>query len=272
MHTWEAAILGLIQGLTEFLPVSSSGHLVLVQSLFGIKGPLLSFDIMVHLATLCSLAAVFRKDIAWLWRSVLDGGGLARSEGNPRSFADGRRLVLLLAVGTAPVAVTGLLLHRPIESLFVRPTVAGLMLLVTGLLLWATRRFSPGLKGLKAMGWSDAALIGVAQAIGMMPGISRTGITIVMALALGLERDLAARYSLLLGIPAIAGAVVFSLVKVGFAPAGLGAVLAAMAIAFVTGYVALRIVVRMVVSGRLAAFAPYCWLVGLVVILLAATA
>jgi undecaprenyl-diphosphatase len=267
MGTFEALTLGAVQGLTEFLPVSSSGHLVVAQSLFGFQKPLLLFDIMVHLATLGSLAAVFRADLAWLLRSVRPAP-IGRQSANlaPERRAEGRRLFWLLVVGTLPAGAIGLLFHRSVERLFAQPAVAGLMLLVTGSALWATRRAPTGRRRIGAMGWVDALVIGAAQGFAILPGISRTGATIAVALFLGLERDLAARYGLLLGVPAIAGAVVVGALKGGAAAAGLGATLIAMVVAFAMGYVALRIVLRTVMAGRLAAFAPYCWLVGLVII------
>lgn len=272
MGTWEALTLGAVQGLTEFLPVSSSGHLVVAQALLGLREPVLLFDVMVHLATLGSLAAVFREELVLLWRSLLPTPPGKTSNLNPAELAEGRRFVLLLFVGTLPTGIIGLLFHRPVERLFAQPAVAGAMLLVTGAILWATRRVGPGRREIEAMRWTDAILIGAAQGCALLPGISRTGTTIAVALFLGLEREFAARYSLLLGIPAIAGAVLIGAFKGGLASTGLGAILVAMVVAFATGYMALRIVLRVVVAGRLSAFAPYCWLVGLVILLTAAVA
>lgn len=271
MGTVEALILGIVQGLTEFLPVSSSGHLVVAQALLGFRKPVLLFDIMVHLATLGSLAVVFRADLAWLWRSARPAqrGGRA-ADLPPTQRAEGRRFVWLLIIGTLPTGVIGLLFHRPVERLFTQPAVVGAMLVVTGVVLWATKRAPIGRRRITAMSWVDALIIGAVQGFALIPGISRTGTTIAVALFLGLERDLAARYGLLLGVPAIAGAVVVGAFKGGAATTGLGATLTAMGVAFVMGYVALRILLRTVVAGRLAAFAPYCWVVGLVILVTAA--
>lgn len=272
----EALVLGAVQGLTEFLPVSSSGHLVILQSVFGLKDPLLFFDVMMHLATLGSLVAVFREDLLWLWRSVaFKPRAVPSSNPNPdhgRSAQGGRQFVLLLVLGTLPAGLLGVLFHAPLERLFASPLAAGAMLLVTGLMLWSTKKMPMGVRGLKAMRWSDALIIGLAQGVGLVPGISRTGATIVAALFLGLERELAARYSLMLAIPAIAGAVVLSALAGGAAAAGFGVLLAAMVVAFLTGYAALRIVLKVVVAGRLSAFAPYCWLVGILALIMAAVA
>lgn len=270
MGAWKALALGAVQGLTEFLPVSSSGHLVFVQTLFGFKEPMLFFDVMVHLATLGSLAAVFKDDLLWLWRSFRSGPWVLRSSPNPDRRSQGLRFILLLIVGTVPAGLIGLLFHRTLERLFASPAAVGSMLVVTGLLLWTTRKMPEGLRQIETMRWTDAIIIGLAQAGGLVPGISRTGATIVMALFLGLERELAARYSLMLAMPAVAGAVVLTLLKGGLAATGLGAVLLAMVVAFVTGYAALRIVLRVVVAGRLAVFAPYCWLMGALAIVMAA--
>ncbi|MFQ5893797.1 MAG: undecaprenyl-diphosphate phosphatase, partial [Nitrospinota bacterium] len=234
--------------------------------------PVLLFDIMVHLATLGSLAAVFRAELAWLWRSLRPPPPGASSDLNPTTRAEGRRFVVLILVGTLPTGLMGLLFYRPVEQLTIHPAVAGAMLVVTGGVLWATRRVPPGRRQIRAMGWTDALLIGAAQGSALVPGLSRTGVTIAMALFLGLDRELAARYGLLLGIPAIVGAVMVGLVKGGMATTGLGAVLTAMVVAFAMGYVALRVVLRTVVAGRLAAFAPYCWAVGLVILITVAVA
>lgn len=272
MGTWEALTLGIVQGLTEFLPVSSSGHLVVAQALLGFREPVLFFDVMVHLATLGSLAVVFKADLAWLWRSIRPAPLGRTSNLNPAKRVEGRRFVFLLFVGMVPTVVIGLLFLRPLERLFAEPARVGAMLMVTGLLLWATRRLQPGRRKMEAMGWSDALLIGAVQGCALVPGISRTGVTIAVALFLGLERELAARYSLLLGIPAIGGAVMLGAFKGGLSPTGLGPILIAMILAFAMGYVALRIVLRTVAAGRLSAFAPYCWLVGLLILIAAAVA
>jgi undecaprenyl-diphosphatase len=269
MAAWKALALGAVQGLTEFLPISSSGHLVFIQALFGFNEPMIFFDVMVHLATLGSLAAVFKEDLLWLWHSLVPGARVQVSSSNPDRRPQGRQLILLLLIGTLPAGLVGLLFHKTFARLFASPAAVGAMLIVTGTFLWTTKKMPPGGRPMEAMRWTDAIAIGFAQAGGLVPGISRTGATIVMALFLGLERELAARYSLMLAMPAIAGAAVLSFVKGGVATTGLMAVLLAMVVAFVTGYVALRVILRVVVAGRLAAFAPYCWIVGVLVIIMA---
>jgi undecaprenyl-diphosphatase len=262
---WKALALGAIQGLTEFLPVSSSGHLVVAQALFGFGEPALFLDILLHVATLGSLVAFFRREILWM------GSALLGRAGSPpgKERAQGRRFLLLLLVGTFPTALMGLLFLRPVERLFARPEVAGAMLMVTGAVLWATGWAPARGRGLEAMGLKDALLIGAAQGLALVPGLSRTGLTLAAALFIGLERELAGRYALLLGVPAVAGAALVG----AFSAHGPGAdplVLAlAMAVAFASGYGALMVVFRTVLAGRLRVFAPYCLAVGVVVLLVA---
>ncbi len=270
-------ILGFLQGVTEFLPVSSSGHLVVYQRLFGLSGPggpdetRLLFDVMVHLGTLLAVLVVFRSDIAVLasdaWRAIS-----GRAGGDRGSL----RLLLLLAVGTIPAAGFGLGWKDELESLFSAPAYVGLAFLVTGSLLWLSR--FPGRLGRTGRGgqagrptrdlggttWIDALLIGLGQALALIPGVSRSGTTISIALLLGLDRRLAARYSFLLAVPAILGAVAVQIGETGGIPADQwSAVAAGTVMAAVSGYIALRLLLRIVVAGNLSRFSYYCWGIGL---------
>lgn len=297
-------ILGFLQGVTEFLPVSSSGHLVVYQRLFELSGPgapggpggpaetRLLFDVMVHLGTLIAVLVVFRSDIAALatgaWRAV------TRQAGGDRGPL---RLLLLLVVGSVPAAVLGLGWKDDLERLFASPAHVGFAFLVTGSVLWLSGY--PGRLGrlgrlarskavdqpeqtnqpvqanpptqadrtgrdLGGTTWIDALLIGLGQALALVPGISRSGTTISVALLLGLDRRLAARYSFLLAVPAILGAVAVQAGDTGGIPADQWAAVAAGTImAAVSGYVALRLLLRIVVAGNLSRFSYYCWGIGL---------
>lgn len=276
-------ILGILQGVTEFLPVSSSGHLAVYQHFFRPGGPAetrLLFDVMVHLGTLLAVLVVFRADVAVLvsdtWRTIT-----GKSEGDRGSL----RLALLLAVGTVPAAVFGLGWKGELERLFSAPVPVGFAFLVTGSVLWLSR-FSdragrlgrprqngqqgqsgqPGrpTKDVDGTTWVDALLIGLGQALALIPGISRSGTTISIALLLGLDRWLAARYSFLLAVPAILGAVAVQIGDTGGIPADQWAAVASGTVmAAVSGYVALRLLLRIVVAGNLSRFSYYCWGIGL---------
>ncbi|MGD9238553.1 MAG: undecaprenyl-diphosphate phosphatase [Desulfobacterales bacterium] len=273
MNTLEALFLGIIQGLTEFLPVSSSGHLVLIQQLFGLKEAELFFDVCVHMGTLVAVIVVFHREIqniiAALLRIVSLAGQkktiLQQVESDPEL-----KMVLLIVIGSIPTAVLGLMFKSIADQLFSSSFLTGLMLMLTGLLLWLTRRANPNNKGAGIEGFSrtKAFTIGIVQGLAIIPGISRSGSTISIGLLLGIDREVAARYSFLLSIPAIVGAGALSL-KDGLSqtdPAIRLALLGAAAAALV-GYAALKVLLRMVKKGRLYVFAPYCWLVGIIAIL-----
>ena len=273
MNSLEAIILGILQGLTEFLPVSSSGHLVLFQHLFGLKEAELFFDVCVHLGTLVAVIIVFRHEIIKIISALLQlvalGGQkekfLQKMESEPEL-----KMAVLIVIGSIPTAILGLLFASIADRLFSSTLIVGLMLMVTGLLLWLTRKAET-----HAIAASDghlttakAFIIGIVQGLAIIPGISRSGSTISTGLLLGVDRETAARYSFLLSIPAIVGAGLLSL-KDGFSQTTpviwtslLGAVTAA-----IVGYGALKSLLHLVKKGRLYVFAPYCWLVGLLEIL-----
>ncbi len=274
MNSTEAILLGIIQGLTEFLPVSSSGHLVLFQQLFGLKEAELFFDVCVHLGTLVAVILVFHREIGNIIAALLRLLSLSRQkekfvqqlESDPDV-----KMALLIIIGSIPTAILGLMFHNIADRLFSSPFFTGLMLVVTGLLLWLTRRARPDGKktGLAGFSRTNAFIIGIVQGLAIIPGISRSGSTISIGLLLGINRETAARYSFLLSIPAIVGAGLLSL-KDGLSQTDpvirlslLGAVSAAL-----VGYGALKVLLRMVKTGHLYVFAPYCWLVGILAIVL----
>jgi undecaprenyl-diphosphatase len=216
MNSTEAILLGIIQGLTEFLPVSSSGHLVLFQQIFGLKEAELFFDVCVHLGTLVAVIAVFHREIQNIITALLRLLSLAgqkekilqQVESDPDS-----KMALLIIIGSIPTAVLGFMFHSIADKLFSSSFLIGLMLTVTGLLLWITRRAKPGVKGtgIEDFSRTKAFIIGIVQGLAIIPGISRSGSTISIGLLLGIDRETAARYSFLLSIPAIVGAGLLSL-------------------------------------------------------------
>ncbi len=252
MSALEALVLGLIQGLTEFLPVSSSGHLVLAAALLGATDEGIVFEIAVHLATLLAIVVFYRRRIAELLVGALQGR------------AEAWRYHGKLALATVPAVALALSARDAIEAQFERPAVAASALLVTGLLLWTTRTTLPRATGAEPS-WNAALWIGCAQALAMIPGISRSGSTVVAALALGVAPLAAAEFSFLLGVVAIAGAAVLTL---GDATALDPSLIAPLAVggaaALVSGIAAIWLFVRVLGTRHFHRFAYYVWIVGAV--------
>lgn len=250
MNTWEALVLGVVQGATEFLPVSSSGHLVITQVILGIEIPGVLFEVAVHVATLLSILLVYRQRV-----TTLAGGVVERDP-------DAIRYVLLIVVATIPAGLLGVFGQEFIEGLFNSPVTPGIALLVTGSFLWTTRR-ALGRAVHEQPGWVAAVLIGMAQACALVPGISRSGATVVAALWLGIHAREAAAFSFLMAVPAIAGAAVLQIPDLG---GGLGLpvipLLVGSAAAAVTGVLAIRTFVALLARESFHFFAPYCWAVG----------
>lgn len=260
--TLTLAVLGILQGLTEFLPVSSSGHLVLLQSVLpGFREPGVLFHVTVHLATLCAVLLYFRRDVAALAVAAVMPG---------RADLSTIRLLRLVVIGTVPTALMGLLFAEALESLFSSVSTAAAMLLVTGVLLFATDRAPERTRGVEGMGVGHALVIGMVQGMAIVPGISRSGATVAAGVFSGLGRDLALRYSFLLSVPAILGAFALQLLTHGLDGArevnvwGYGLAFLA---AFAAGYASINVLWKVLLARRLTWFACYCWCVGLAVLL-----
>jgi undecaprenyl-diphosphatase len=273
LNTIEAIVLGIVQGLTEFLPVSSSGHLVLFQNLFGMHEPELLFDICLHVGTLAAVLLVFYREILEILIALVQIPGRMRSAGGIRNLLAGDasiRMALLIVVGSIPTALIGLLFKEIVDQLFGSLIIVGCMLLVTGTLLWLTRKIRSRGRTIERTTLKDALIIGIVQGLAILPGISRSGATISAALFLGVDRKLAGRYSFLLSIPAIVGALVLSLDTPELhTTIPLGTILAGSFISAVVGWMALVVLLRVVDRGQLHRFAPYCWLVGWVTLIIA---
>ncbi|MCP4847093.1 MAG: undecaprenyl-diphosphate phosphatase [Verrucomicrobiaceae bacterium] len=253
MNYSDAIILGIVQGLTEFLPVSSSGHLAITQEIIGIgadKTPII-FDLLLHVATLVAVLIYFRKRLILLTLAIFD-----------RSQKEERRLIMLLCLATIPIVITGLCLKDPLEQVREHPAIVSLLLCFTGLIL-----FLPGLikaKPNQAPNVRSSILVGLAQSLALLPGISRSGSTIAAGLALGIRPALAAEFSFLLAIPAISGATLLkldaisSIQKEEFAIylTGIGA-------AFITGLLAIYAVISSIRHGKFAYFGVYCITLGI---------
>ncbi len=271
MELYQGIILGIVQGLTEFLPVSSSGHLVLGQIFFGMTESRLSFDISVHVGTLMAVVVVYEADIRRITASVLRyfGRRLSFTFANVGpSEGEDVKTAACIVLGSIPTALIGLILKRYESVLFSSALLVGCMLVVTGFILWMTKGFYG--KGDKtALTVPIAVLIGITQGLAVIPGISRSGSTIAAGMFLGLDRQKSARFSFLLSIPAIAGAALLDIRDLlgtggfGIDPTTLCATMAS----FITGLMALKLLLRLVHAGRFHLFAPYCWLIGCLVLL-----
>lgn len=258
MTLGEAIILGVVQGLSEFLPVSSSAHLVLVEHWLGITSADLVFEVAVHAGTLLAVIWFFRSRLLEYAQTAIGRGDASRTTAT-------RREILWLVIGTIPAVVVGLEFKDEIEATFSDPFQTAIQLLLTGVLLLSLRFRKPGDK---EVGPSSSWWIGVAQAISILPGISRSGATICTGLWMGIRPAVAAEFSFLLSIPAVGGAIVLMLPdawgsgKLGM-PHLVGALVAAL-----TGYVALRLVFAFLRSGRFALFGVYCIIIGALAIYL----
>lgn len=276
MELYQAIILGMVQGLTEFLPVSSSGHLVLGQIFFGMTQSQLMFDISVHMGTLFAVVVVYRSDIKnismsilrFLLKPVLKQSGSAADAAAMSDDQENLKLAYLIIIGSVPTALIGFLIKQFEHFLFTSKVLVGVMLLITGTILWISRSYYFNEKKRKPLDIKTACLIGTVQGLAVIPGISRSGSTIATGLIAGLDRSRAAKFSFLLSIPAIAGAQLLSIKDMLEKSISIDLVtIYATIVSFITGYIALKILLSLVHSGRFHLFAPYCWLIGILVIL-----
>lgn len=267
--TWlESILLGLVQGLTEFLPVSSSGHLVIFQKLIGLPEHMLAFDIAVHMGTLFSVFVVYRYQILEVLNDLINFL-------KTKKLNQGANLFLMVVIGSIPTAIIGFTLKDMFERLFQSLLAVGIFLFITGFILLLTRNkqmadekddfFS--LEGLEKLKWWHALIIGTAQGGAIAPGISRAGSTIATGILVGLSRKTASLFSFMLSIPAILGATLLefkdienwssefiTIMSVGFASA------------FVFGLIGLKVVLHFVKKGRLEVFTAYLWVVSFSII------
>lgn len=255
MSIVEAVILGLIQGLTEFLPVSSSGHLVLFQDILGMEEPGVTLEVLLHFGTLFSVIWVFRADflsLCFFWRDQKQ-----------------QYFLKMLLIGVAVTAVIGILFKGYVDLLFKSTLLVGFMLLVTGTILKIISLIPAGNKDLRAMKATDAIWIGLLQGFAILPGISRSGSTIMAALWRGLDRETAVRYSFMLSAPVIFGAtllemrelITFGIEREMVLNYSIGAI-----VSFLAGIFAIKVFIRLLSGQKLHYFSYYCWTVGIVVI------
>jgi len=246
----QSIFLGLLQGATEFLPVSSSGHLLLAQHLFGLREPELAFDLLLHLGTLAAVLFFLRSEIASIVSSLF------RRDSWVASSEWGRRDLWLVIVASIPTGIIGIAFHKTVETGLTFGGVGARYLVLTTMLLLTNLRFrhKPDPDRIE---WWEAAAIGVIQGLAVFPGLSRSGSTIILALLLGIAPRRAAKFSFLLSLPAILGGALFTLEKGVSRLPGAVPSAAGFLVALVVGYLALLLVERLVVKGRFQRFAPY---------------
>ncbi|MEN6480290.1 MAG: undecaprenyl-diphosphatase UppP [Anaerolineales bacterium] len=265
MSIWEAILWGVLQGATEFLPVSSSGHLVLVPWLLHLTTPDVTFDVMLHAGTLLASLVFFWGDICTLlkglWESI-----------RTRHLTASGHMALLVVVGVVPAGLAGVLWEDVVASAFGAPAVVAALLLVTGALLALGERVGRRERSLASLTWRDALWIGLAQCVALLPGVSRSGTTISAGLLRDLDREAATRYSFLLAMPLIAGATGYSLLTLpdGGEGVSLGLLAVGLITAAVAGYAALHWLLGLVRRHSVWPFAIYCWAIGTFCLIVAA--
>ena len=270
-----AFLLGLVQGVAEFLPISSSGHLAIAQNLLHIEGAGSVpdfFDVLLHLGTLIAVFAAYWKDICEMVVEFFRGIGDLAHRSTPSPVPPARRLILLIIVGTLPLFAV-LPIRKAVQGLGDNMVFVGAALIVTGFLLFLCDRVRKGHKTERSATWLDALLVGVGQAVATLPGVSRSGMTITAGCFVGYERRFAVRFSFLLSIPAVLGANILSIgdaVKAGINGAEVPMYLVGVVTAAVVGYLCIRLLKYVADKGRFGAFAYYCWAVGILTLVLQA--
>lgn len=272
MTYFQAIILGLVQGLGEFLPISSSGHLALLQYFFGIEGEsVLLFAVMLHLGTLISVFVVYWRDI---WELILElgrcikdvfsGRGL-RINANPT-----RRMGFMIIVATIPTALMGFFLKDIFGAMYLSLIAIGLGLLFTGTILWIAQRMSRGRKLETEMKFRSGIFVGIMQGLAITPGISRSGATLFGGLVTGLKKEFAVKFAFLLSIPAILGSFVVEFpaaIKAGLDGVTIGPLLVGVIVSAISGYVAIRAMIKIVSDKKLTGFSFYTWTLGAFVLI-----
>lgn len=275
MTIWNAIILGLVQGVAEFLPISSSGHLAILQNLFGMtttENGHMFFDVLLHFGTLLSICIVYWGDIVAMFRELgqcFRAGAFTASDGSRRHYP-AARLFLMIVVATLPLFLV-LPVNDYVEQLYYHTAFIGVALILTGCILYVADKMAPGHKTEGSMKVTDALIIGLCQAVATIPGLSRSGTTIAAGMATGQRRDYAVKFSFLMSLPAVLGANILSLVKAvkaGIDASLIPAYLIGMAVAMVSGIFAIGLVKTITNKGKFGNFSYYCWVVGALAIVL----
>lgn len=267
MGYFEAIVLGLVQGLAEFLPISSSGHLALLQDIFGVEADkVLLFAVLLHLGTLVSVFVVYWSDIWELIvelcatvRDLCTGKGL-RLEERPV-----RKLGVMIIVATIPTAIIGLVFNDFFSGMYTSMVAVGVGFLITGVIMFIAERMGSANKDIRKMNFRNAIFVGVLQGIAIYPGISRSGSTLVGGLTTGLKREFAVKFAFLISIPSILGSVILETpdaLAAGTDPSLLGPIIAGVVVAAVSGFIAIKTMIRIVSNKKLSYFSYYVWVLG----------
>ncbi|MBN1754596.1 undecaprenyl-diphosphate phosphatase [bacterium] len=256
VNIWEMIILAILQGLSEFLPISSSGHLVILESLLGIQKDNITLEIALHFGTLLAILIVFWDDIRMILKKFF----------RLKQFQEDQevRLFYYIILASVPAALVGILAKKPLEQLFGMPRLTALMLILTGLFLLLTRVFNKTPR--KELSFPMAFLIGIAQAVAIIPGISRSGMTVGTSRMLGLSPQRSVSFSFLLAIPAISGAAILEVLSIRqgtFKAINLPIYLTGVIVAMAVGIVALKLLIKFVQKEKLYVFGIYCLFIGL---------
>lgn len=264
----EAIVLGLVQGLSEFLPISSSGHLALLQNLFEInEDKVIFFAVLLHIGTLVSIFVVYHKDIYalikelfLLFKDIFTGKGF-RIEERPI-----RKLGIMIIVSSIPTAIMGLLFSDYIDKIFGSLTVIAVCWIITGFILLFSEKLKNNKKEIEVMKYRNAIFIGICQGLAIMPGISRSGSTIVGSLVTGLKREFAVEFAFLISIPAILGSAILEFpkaIKAGIEPSTIGPMIVGFLVAAISGYFAITTMIKIVSKHKMRYFSYYVWIIGL---------
>lgn len=273
MSLLNAMILGLIQGIAEFLPISSSGHLSILNNLFHMtttENGHMFFDVLLHLGTLFSVCVVYWQDIVQMFYEVLGFLHAGPLAGERRAHYPAARLFLMIVLGTLPLFLI-LPINDMMEGLYYKSVFIGVMLVLTGCILYISDKMQQGKKTEKNMSMLDAIIIGLCQAVATIPGLSRSGTTITAGLATGLRRDFAVKYSFLLSLPAVLGANILAFAKAirtGVDWSCLPAYLVGTVVAILSGIASISLLKHIASKGIFGGFAYYCWVVGVLSIIL----
>ena len=272
MNYFQAVILGLLQGLTEFLPVSSSGHLALTQHFFGISADnVLLFTVMLHVGTLVSVFVMYHKDIWELIKELfLTIKDICTGKGLRLSERPVRKLGVLMITATIPTAIIGFAFNDFFESLYGNILFIGIGFLITGTEMYIAEMIGSNSRDLDRMNFRNAVFIGIMQGIAIYPGISRSGSTLVGGLSTGLKREFAVRFAFLISIPAIMGSALIEgkdALEAGIDTSVIGPVLVGMAVAAVSGIFAIKAMIKVVSDKKLRYFSYYVWALGIAVII-----
>ena len=263
----EAIVLGLVQGLSEFLPISSSGHLALLENLFEIKEEsVLFFAVLLHIGTLVSIFIVYHEDIyalikelGLLFKDIFSGKGL-RIEERPI-----RKLGIMIIVSSIPTAIMGLLFSNFIDKVFGSLIVISICWIITGFILFFSEKLKSNSKEIEGTKHRNAIFIGICQGLAIMPGISRSGSTIVGSLVTGLKREFAVEFAFLISIPAILGSAILEFPKAigaGIDPSTIGPMIVGFLVAAISGYFAITTMIRIVSKHKMIYFSYYVWVIG----------